>query len=121
VLAKARKCKHCGETLDVVLRAAQESERASRRGRGDVNVQQRVRVEVSRGYAAPKSVLVALILSFLFGPLGMLYATVTGAIIMFLANLILIIPTFGFILLLTWPVGMIWSCVAVNEHNASNC
>jgi hypothetical protein len=30
VLAAAKKCKHCGETIDVALRAAEESERAAR-------------------------------------------------------------------------------------------
>jgi hypothetical protein len=30
VLAVAKKCKHCGETIDVALRAAEESERAAR-------------------------------------------------------------------------------------------
>ena len=33
ILAKAKKCKHCLETLDVTRRAAEESERESRRGR----------------------------------------------------------------------------------------
>ena len=29
ILARAKKCKHCGETLDVALRAAEEARRAA--------------------------------------------------------------------------------------------
>lgn len=49
VLAKAKKCKHCLETLDVALRAAEEAKRESRRGRqGAVNVRQETYVDVHR-------------------------------------------------------------------------
>lgn len=118
VRAKARVCKHCGETLDVALRAAEEAKRDSRRGRDRVNVRRTVYIDDGRGYAPTKSVLLALILSFLFGPLGMLYATVAGAVVMFLVNLILLIPTAGLIVLLTWPAGMLWSVMAVSDYNA---
>lgn len=37
----------------------------------------------------PKSMSAAVLLAFFFGPLGLLYSTVTGAIVMFLINLIL--------------------------------
>lgn len=47
VLARAKKCKHCGEMLDLVLRAADEARRATRFGRGpSVNVRQDTRVDV---------------------------------------------------------------------------
>jgi predicted RNA-binding Zn-ribbon protein involved in translation (DUF1610 family) len=50
VLAKAKKCKHCGEVLDVALRAAEEARREVRREsrsrRGDVHVRQQTRIEV---------------------------------------------------------------------------
>jgi hypothetical protein len=121
VRAKARKCKHCGETLDVTLRAAEESKREakreSRRESNRVDVRQNVYVDVGRRDLPQKSMALALILSFLFGPLGMLYSTVLGAIVMFLVNLILIFPTAGLITFVTWPVGMIWSCMAVSSHN----
>jgi hypothetical protein len=45
VKARAKKCKHCGETLDVALRAAEEAQRNAERARkdarrrGDVNQQ----------------------------------------------------------------------------------
>lgn len=66
----------------------------------------------------PKSVGLAIILSFLFGPLGMLYVTVNGAVVMFLVNLVIGLMTFGFGLFLTWPICVVWAVVAANSHNA---
>jgi hypothetical protein len=66
---------------------------------------------------APKSMALTIILSVLFGPLGMLYATVPGAIIMFFINLIAAIFTAGFGLLVTWPITVIWAAVATNRYN----
>ena len=68
----------------------------------------------------PKSAGVALLLTFLFGPLGMLYSTVSGALIMLAISLfgalIIAIPTFGLGLFLWWPAvwltSMIWGTVA---------
>lgn len=77
-------------------------------------------------YGAPQAVVVigerkslgaALVLSFLFGPLGMLYATVTGALVMFAINVVLLFVTLGIGWLLTWPICMIWAASAVSSHN----
>lgn len=48
VLAHARKCKHCGETLDVALRAAEEARRDARESRRSrpVSVRQSTQVNV---------------------------------------------------------------------------
>lgn len=78
-----------------------------------VNVTQTMAVNVR----SSKSVGVAVLLAFFFGPLGMLYSTVTGAVVMFFVNLIVGIPTYGFGLLLTWPVCVIWAAIAANNHN----
>lgn len=80
-------------------------------------VVQHVQVNHVAVVGKPKSVGLALLLSFLFGPLGMLYSTVVGGLVLFLVNLILIIPTVGFIVLLTWPAGMIWAAVAAQQSN----
>lgn len=64
-----------------------------------------------------KSMGVALLLSFLFGPLGMLYATVLGGFIMFVVAVPVILFTGGLGLLLTIPLGMVWSAVSVNSYN----
>jgi hypothetical protein len=64
-----------------------------------------------------KSVGVAILLSFLFGPLGMLYSTIAGGLIMFVVTGISFILTAGVGLFITWPIGIIWAAVAANSHN----
>ena len=64
-----------------------------------------------------KSVGIAVILAFLFGPLGMLYSTVIGAIVMFLLNLGAVFLTAGFGLVVTWPIGVVWAAVAASSYN----
>jgi len=51
--------------------------------------------------------------------LGMLYSTVTGAIVMIIVNIIVAIITLGFGLFITWPVCIIWGAVATNKYNKS--
>lgn len=65
----------------------------------------------------PKSVGISLVLTFFFGPLGMLYSTLTGFIVMLLINLVVLPLTLGFGALLTWPACMIWGAVAASNHN----
>lgn len=64
-----------------------------------------------------KSTAVAVILSILFGPLGMLYSTVMGGIIMMIISLVVGIFTLGFGLIITWPICVIWSALAASSHN----
>jgi hypothetical protein len=64
-----------------------------------------------------KSVGVAILLSFLFGPLGMLYSTIAGGLIMLAVNLFAFIFTAGIGLFLTWPIGIVWAAVAASNQN----
>jgi len=66
---------------------------------------------------AQKSAATAFLLSFFFGPLGMLYATVPGAIIMMIVTPIVAIPTVGLGLFITQPICIIWAVLAVNAMN----
>lgn len=66
----------------------------------------------------PKSVGISLLLTFFFGPFGMLYSTVTGFVVMFLVNLVVLPLTVGFGVLLTWPACMIWGAIAASNHNS---
>lgn len=67
--------------------------------------------------ASTKSVGVALLLSFFFGPLGMVYSTIVGGLIMFILCLIVAAVTLGFGLFLMWPICMIWAAVAAAGYN----
>lgn len=67
--------------------------------------------------ASTKSTGLSIALTFLFGPLGMLYSTVSGAIIMCIASAIVAFLTLGLGLLLTWPICIIWGYRATKTHN----
>lgn len=64
-----------------------------------------------------KSTGTAFILTFLFGPLGLLYATTAGGIIMIFVSIIVGALTFGLGLIFTQIVCIIWAVVAVNNAN----
>ncbi len=66
-----------------------------------------------------KNVGVAIILTILFGPLGMFYSTIWGAVIMLIVSLILGVFTVGLSLFVTWPVCVIWGAIAANSYNQS--
>lgn len=65
-----------------------------------------------------KSMAAAILLSVFFGPFGMFYSTVTGALVMLFAGGFFDIITAGFGLLLTWPGCILWSALATNAHNS---
>lgn len=66
---------------------------------------------------SPKSHGIGLLLTFLFGPLGMLYGNVVHAIIMIVLALIIGIVTLGFGALITWPISMIWGYLDISSYN----
>ena len=67
--------------------------------------------------AEQKSVGVAFLLTFLFGPLGMIYSTVKGAIIMMVVGAVVGVFTLGVGLAVIWPVSVLWGVMAANAHN----
>jgi len=60
---------------------------------------------------------ISIILTVLFGPLGMLYSTIMGAIIMAVLSVIIAVFTAGLGLIITWPICIIWGAVATSSHN----
>ena len=64
-----------------------------------------------------KSVGISILLTILFGPLGMFYSTILGAIAMCIISLFLIAITFGLGFLIIWPICIIWGAVAISSHN----
>lgn len=65
----------------------------------------------------PKSAGTAFALGLFFGPLGMLYSTGLGAVVMFIVTPVVAFFTVGFGLLLTQPVCAIWAAMAASSHN----
>jgi len=74
-----------------------------------------------------KSVGVALLLTFLFGPLGMLYSTVSGALVMILiavfGGMLVGFVTLGFGWLafypIVWITSIIWGCAAASNQGGT--
>ena len=64
-----------------------------------------------------KSMGIAILLTVLFGPLGMLYSTIWGAIIMFVISVVVGFLTLGLGLIVTWPICIIWAAVSTSSYN----
>ncbi len=64
-----------------------------------------------------KSIGLAFLLALFFGPLGMLYTTVGGAIFMLIVSGIVGTLTAGVGLAITWPLCILWSCISAAKHN----
>lgn len=68
---------------------------------------------LSGGLQAVKSTGTAVVLTILFGPLGLFYASIVGGLILTAITVV----TLGLGIFLTWPLSIIWAIVAVNNHN----
>jgi len=57
----------------------------------------------------------AFFLTLFFGPIGMLYSTVAGAIIMIVVSAVLVPLTLGFAMFILWPISILWGVLAVHR------
>jgi len=64
-----------------------------------------------------KSIGIAILLTFLFGPLGMFYSTIAGGLVMLLVSIVVAAVTLGFGLIFTYPICIIWGAVAASSYN----
>jgi len=64
-----------------------------------------------------KSPTTAGLLAFFFGPIGMLYSTILGAVVMFVVTAIALVFTFGFGLFITIPICAMWAYMKVKNDN----
>jgi hypothetical protein len=62
-----------------------------------------------------KSVWVAAMLAFLMGPLGMLYSTVPGCLVMFAVNLFAAIWGRTWMVVASWLACIVWAALAARE------
>lgn len=77
-------------------------------------VREAPRIVISK---STKSMGISLVLTAIFGPIGMFYSSIVGAIIMMVVYLIIGLITFGFGWLFLQPICMIWGALAVNRYN----
>jgi hypothetical protein len=60
-----------------------------------------------------------LFLTLIFGPLGMLYSSILGAVIMFVISAVIGFLTLGLGLIVVWPICLAWTYAAIKKHNKS--
>ncbi len=64
-----------------------------------------------------KSLIVAILLATTLGPIGLFYASVTGALVMLVITAIIGFLTFGYGLFVSYVICIIWAIIAVNSYN----
>ena len=70
-----------------------------------------------RLYLLFKSPAIALLFAMGLGPIGLLYATIWGGVIMLPLFFIVFLSHLLFPIILVWVVCCIWSMIAVHKHN----
>ena len=84
-----------------------------------VNQQVQVAPPATVMYGAPKSIGLALVLTFFFGPLGLFYASVAGGFVMLFGGILIAIATGGVAGVFVWIGSMVWAAIAVNNYNTA--
>lgn len=64
-----------------------------------------------------KSVAGALLFSIFLGPVGLLYSSVWGGVLMIVLGFIVVSAKFIVPIILVWLISCIWSASAVNRYN----
>ncbi len=67
-----------------------------------------------------KNLAAALLFSVFLGPVGLLYASTVGGVIMIILGAIMIKSMLPVPIILVWVVSCVWSVVAVNRYNKRN-
>lgn len=65
------------------------------------------------------NVVLAVVLAFLFGPFGLLYSTLLGALVMFFVHAALVVTQADIVpwWLITWAVNVIWAGTAASSRS----
>lgn len=64
-----------------------------------------------------KSVAGALLFSIFLGPIGLLYASTIGGVIMMVLGVVIFPTKLPFPIALVWILSCVWSVAAVNRYN----
>ncbi len=73
--------------------------------------------EIQASFLPYKNLALALLFSVFLGPIGLLYATARGGIIMFVVAFVVISSRFPVPIILMWVSCCIWSVLATNRYN----
>lgn len=122
VVATGATGQNAGSDSGTQTQAASPPEQLQSTAQPTSAIQVNVGVDMGRGpsmvlMVAPKSLALAIILALFFGPLGLLYSTVKGAVIMFCITFVVALVTLGFGYFFMTPICAIWAALATNAHN----
>lgn len=73
--------------------------------------------ETARIIVQSKSMAVGSLLALFFGPLGLFYSSVPGALIMLVVSVIVAFFTLGLGLLIIPVLSVLWAAIAISSHN----
>lgn len=73
--------------------------------------------EKNHSFLPLKSVAGALLFSVILGPVGLLYASARGGILMIILGFITVSFRYPVPIILVWLISCIWSVLAVNRYN----
>ncbi|HTT92565.1 MAG TPA: hypothetical protein VMF65_23630 [Acidimicrobiales bacterium] len=65
-----------------------------------------------------KSITLALVLTLLFGPLGLFYVSAWGAVALIVVAAVGVVPTMGMVLIFVWPASMAWAAIAASRQHS---
>jgi|GEM_PF-3599223 len=76
--------------------------------------------EQNLSYLMPpyKNLSTGLLFSVFFGPLGLLYASVRGGIVMLLMAFVVFSFRYPVPIMMMWVISSVWSVTAINHYNA---
>jgi|SRR5579875_2021666 len=66
-----------------------------------------------------KSAGVAFVLTFFFGPVGLLYVSVAGGLILTLVAIVGFVLTLGIGTIVAWVISIIWGCVEASRKHST--
>lgn len=64
-----------------------------------------------------KSMVVSVLLTLFFGPLGLFYSSVMGGVVMLILSLVVAFVTVGMGLIVTQIMCVIWGAVSISAYN----
>lgn len=73
--------------------------------------------DAARIIVQSKSMAVGILLALFFGPLGLFYSTVPGALIMLVLSVVVAFFTLGLGLLIIPLLSVLWAAIAISSHN----
>lgn len=71
----------------------------------------------SRASLPFKNLAVALLFSVFLGPVGLLYSSTVGGVIMIILGVIMVHGMLAIPIVMVWLASCVWSVVAVNRYN----